>query len=293
MIMTHRAGQGRTAPGRARGGSRGPSRPARLAGGVALGLCLGLLCLLGLLAAGGCGSAAGPLNMPGAQGEFERGKTAYERGRYLEAIELLEAFERRHPGSQFIDDALFFLGKAHQGNNEQLLARQAFQRILTAFPRSTFSEDAYFEIARSWYLGMRGPALDPEPAEEAASAFAAYLRRYPEGKYVEAAREAVGEVQDTLAEKAYLNGRTYLRLGRPEAARRYFRKSYEQWPQASVAGKAVEGIARTYERQEDPDRAAQFYERLVEMLAPAPDRYEDGQDLLARAREKLAKGSPR
>ncbi len=276
--MTHSGGKGKSAP--------------RAAHGLTLVLAVGWLACAGLLTWAGCGSAAGPLRMPGAQGEFERGKTAYERGRHLEAIELLEAFERRHPGSQFIDDALYFLGKAHQANNEQLLARQAFERILTAFPRSSFSEDAYFEIARSWYLGMRGPALDPEPAEQAASAFAAYLRRYPEGKYVDEARAAVTEVQNTLAEKAFLNGRTYMRLGRPEAARRYFRKSYEQWPQATVAGKAVDGIARTYERQDDRERAVEFYERLVEMLAPAPDRYEDGQDLLARARQKLGQASP-
>ncbi len=275
--MTHSGGKGKSAP--------------RAAHGLTLVLAVGWLVCSGLLTGAGCGSAAGPLSMPGAQGEFERGKTAYERGRHLEAIELLEAFERRHPGSQFIDDALYFLGKAHQANNEQLLARQAFERILTAFPRSSFSEDAYFEIARSWYLGMRGPALDPEPAEEAAIAFAAYLRRYPEGKYVDEARAAITEVQNTLAKKAFLNGRTYMRLGRPEAARRYFRKSYEQWPQASVAGKAVDGIARTYERQDDRARAAEFYERLVEMLAPAPDRYEDGQDLLARAKQKLGLAS--
>jgi outer membrane protein assembly factor BamD len=246
-----------------------------------------LLWLIGL-ACLGCSSASGPSGMPGAQGQFERGKTAYDRGRYMEAIELLDAFERQYPGSQFIDDALFYLGKAHQGNSEHRLARQAFERILTAFPRSSFGEEALYEVARSWFLSMRGPALDPEPAEEAVKALADYLQRHPNGKYVDEARAAMADVQDTLAEKAYLNGRTYLRLGRTQAARRYFLKSYEQWPQASVAGKAVDGVARAFEQEQAWESAAAYYERLVTLLEPDPGRYEDGRDLLARAREKLA-----
>jgi len=234
-----------------------------------------------------CSSASGPLKAPGAQGEYLRGKDAYDQGQHLKAIEILEAFERRHPGSQYIDDALFHLGKAHQATHEYLLARQSFERILISFPRSNFAEEAWFEIARSWFLAIRGPALDPEPAEEAARSFADYLGRYPEGTHVEDAREALRSVHNTLAEKAYLNGRTYHRLGRTEAARRFFRKSYEQWPHATSAAKALSGLAQSFQDDERWDEARETLQRLIELLEPDPERYDEGSSILERAQKDL------
>lgn len=234
-----------------------------------------------------CSSASGPLKAPGAQGEYVRGKDAYDQGQHLKAIEILEAFERRHPGSQYIDDALYYLGKAHQAGHEYLLARQSFERILISFPRSNYAEEAWFEIARSWYLSIRGPALDPEPAEEAAKSFADYLGRYAEGTHVEEAREALRSVHNTLAEKAFLNGRTYLRLGRTEAARRCFRKSHEQWPHATSAAKALYGLAKSYVEDESRDEAREVLQRLIELLEPDPERYDDGSSILERARKDL------
>jgi len=224
---------------------------------------------------------------PGAQGEFLKGREAHERGDQARAIEIFEAFERNYPGSQFIDDALFFLGKAHQANGEQILARQAFQRLLDGFPRSSYAEDALFELAQSWVLSMRGPALDPEPAEEALRACEIYLRRYPEGTHREQAERAVVKARSNLAAKDYQNGCTYMRLGKPEAARRYFEKSLARWKQAPVSAKAMEGIAVSYEKQEQWEAARQATLDLLLHLGEDPDRYEDGPRIASEARRRL------
>jgi outer membrane assembly lipoprotein YfiO len=224
---------------------------------------------------------------PGAAGEFERGRQAHERGDQVRAIEILEAFERNYPGSQFIDDALFYLGKAHQASGEQILARQVFQRLLDGFPRSALAEDAHFEMAQCWVLSMPGPALDPEPAEEALRACALYLRRYPEGKHREQAELATVKARTVLARKDYLNGGTYLRIGRPEAARRYFQKSLDRWKDAPVSAKAMQGVAASYEKQELWDDARRTYGELLEHLGDDPSRFEDGQDIAANARRRL------
>ncbi len=249
---------------------------------------LPLAALAALLGPLSCGSQQARIEGPGAEGEFLEGRAAYDRGDQMRAIELLEAFERNHPGSQFIDDALYYLGLAHQANNEQLLARQAFQRLLDAFPRSSYAEDARFQFAQSWLMSMRGPALDPEPAEEALRAYAAYLRRYPDGEFREEAQEGMRRARSTLAEKDCLNGRTYLRLGKPEPARRYFRKSLERWDQAPVSAKALAGIARTYEEEKNWPEARRAWEALVDHLVDDPGRYEDGEELADKARERLA-----
>ncbi len=247
-------------------------------------LAIWLVLLAGLLSCSGGGGRHTP---PGAQGNFAKARQAYESGHHLRAIELLEAFEHNHPGSQYIDDAFYYLGKAHQASGEQLLARQAFNRLLNGFPRSEYAEASYFALAHSWFLSMRGPALDPEPAEEALVAFRGYLRRYPEGAHREEAELAILEVRGNLAKKDYLNGRTYMRLGRPAAARRYFRKSLEHWGESSVSAKAWDGIAHSYEAQDMWAEAREAYAALIGHLGDDPDRYEDGKKIAKSARRKM------
>jgi outer membrane assembly lipoprotein YfiO len=248
-----------------------------------------VLCLAGLLCA--CASAPRPVPLAGAEGDFARAKSEYDRGRMLEAITLLEAFEKEHPGSQYIDDALYLLGKAHQANKEQILARQAFQRLLDDYPRSPFAEDALFEVAYSWFLSVRGPALDPEPAEEALRSFRTYLGRYPEGKYRDPARGGEQAVLGTLAKKDCLNGETYMKLRRYPAARRYFEKSLERWNESPVSARALAGIARSYEKEGSAAEARAAYERLLAHLGDDPARYQQGEELARRARQRLA-GTP-
>jgi len=245
---------------------------------------------LGLLL-GACSRAPHVVPQPGPEGEFARAQQDYERGRMLDAITRLESFERDYPGSQYIDDALFLLGKAHQVNKEQILARQSFQRVLDDFPRSPFAEDALFEVAQSWYLSVRGPALDPEPAEEALRAFRIYLGRYPEGKYASEARRGEQLALGLLARKDYLNGDTYMKLRRYAAARRYFEKSIERWADSPSSALALDGIARSYEKEKAPAEAGAAYRRLLEHLGDDPTRFERGEGLARRARQKVAEAS--
>jgi outer membrane protein assembly factor BamD len=244
------------------------------------------LALAGLLA--GCSAGPRVVPQPGPDGDFNRAKTEYERGHMVEAISLLEAFERSYPGSQYIDDALYLLGKAHQANREQILARQEFRRLLDDYPRSPYAEDALFEFAQSWFLSVRGPTLDPEPAEEALRGFRTYLGRYPEGKFSDAARTGESSVRALLARKDCLNGETYLKLRQPVPARRYFDKSLEQWAESPVSARVLDGLARSYDAQGDTAAARAAYERLLEHLGDDPARYEQGPKLERRARQRLA-----
>ena len=237
----------------------------------------------------GCSRSPGAGPAFGPEGDFEAGRREYERGHLVAAIEILEAFERNHPGSQYIDDALFYLGKAHQENDEYLLARQAFERVVEDYPMSPHAEDARFEIARSWLLGVRGAELDAEPVEEALRSMRAYQRRYPEGAHREEVGEAIAELLGTLARKDYLNAETYMRLGRPAAARRYFEKSLEYWDQSPCSAQAIAGIARSHEAEKDWAAARQSYARLLSHLGDDPGRYREGKELADRAREKLAR----
>jgi outer membrane protein assembly factor BamD len=245
---------------------------------------------LGLLL-GACSSTPHVVPQPGPEGEFARAQEDYTRGRMVDAITRLESFEKAYPGSQYIDDALYLLGKAHQANKEQILARQAFRRVLDDFPRSPFAEDALFELAESWFLSVRGPALDPEPAEEALRAYRVYLGRFPEGKYAPEAHQGEQLALGLLARKDCLNGETYMKLRYYLAARRYFEKSLERWADSPSSARALDGIARSYEKERLSAEALAAYQRLLDHVGDDPSRFERGEALARQARKKVAEAS--
>ena len=234
-----------------------------------------------------CSSSDSRVGIPGAEGDFERGRIAYENGHHLRAIELLGNFETQHPGSRFVDDALYYLGLSHQTNNEQILARQAFDRLLNAYPRSEYAEETYFEIAHCWYRSKRRAELDPEPAEDAVRSFNIYLRRYPAGVHVAEAEVSIAELLNLLAKKDYFNGETYRKMGRFEAARRYYQKALDRVADAPCAALVWKGIARTYEKEKNLSQALEAYKSLRELLGVDPDRFESGGALAVDAERKL------
>ncbi len=216
----------------------------------------------------GCGGTIPAADPLGSEGDFRRGERLLEQKRYLQAIEALDAFRNDHPGSDRIDDAIFLLGVAHQKSGEHLLARDEFVRLLRDFPQSEHREEAQFEVAMSWMAEVRGPALDPEPIEEALKAFRTYLRLYPEGKYAARSEENITRCRDRLAVKAYQNGLTYLRLKAGEAARIYFEKSLAELPESSCAADALLGLARAHELRADPEAARSTYRSVIEFVTP-------------------------
>ncbi len=250
-----------------------------------------------MIAASGCGGGLAPRRAPdllvfpggvdAARQRMAKAERAYDKGHYEEVILLLSDFDREFPGSPLFDSAFLLLGRAHQANEEYLLARQAFRRILEETPGSPLAEDALFEIGRCWFLAIGGPERDPGPAEEAISTFGQYLERYPGGKYVSEAQEGLERARETLAKKDYLNGRTYLRLGYYGAARRYFRKSLERKADSRCSGLALAGLAEAYEREGRRAEAVRVYRRLIGHLQESPQDFEKGGALLRKAQRRL------
>jgi outer membrane assembly lipoprotein YfiO len=247
--------------------------------------------LAAALVLAGCAGALGGRGA-GPEAEFLHGQHLFENGRYLEAIQALEAFRTEHPGSDRVDDAILLLGKAHAKMGENLLARDEFDRLLRDFPQSDHREEAQFEKAMAWLADSHGPALDPEPTQSALDAFRLYTRNYPEGSYRAEAEKYQRACLDRLAAKAYLNGETYLRLRQPGAARTYFKKSLSILNDSSRAGDALLGLARASELLGEAATARDYYQQLIDFATSERMRGDPKlRALRDRASQALAQAS--
>ncbi|MBU1700519.1 MAG: outer membrane protein assembly factor BamD [Candidatus Eisenbacteria bacterium] len=230
---------------------------SRLAGGLALLFAVSLLI-------SGCGGSHGgktESHLP-VLDELIRARRDYDKGHYSDAVLSLAQFTDRHPGSRFMDEALFKLGKSHQYIAEYLLATDSFRRILDDYPQSEWLEEATYELGRSAYLGSKGPDYDQEATYDAISTFRLYLRQYPEGNFVKDVEELLFICEDRLVRKAYISGDTYLKVHRMEPARFYFDKGIAIRSDVPAAADCLLGLARSYKIEKKPIKALEAFERL-------------------------------
>lgn len=252
--------------------------------------------LIFLLAAvlSGCGSSTpGLQKLPSEEADYLKAKKIYDDGDYVRAVEELGAYVEAHPGSNRLDQALLLLGLSHQRTGSNLLAVDDFNRLIRDFPQSPVREEAEFERANSHFLESLGPALDSSDTESALDLMNAYLIRYPEGTYKGQAEDIVNRCLEKLAQKAYLNAQTYLRLRHYRAAKIYLQKALDTKPDFQRAGLALAELARACTRLLEDEEARGAWQRLLDYATPERIQKDKRLAVLRReAEEELRKLGP-
>lgn len=77
-----------------------------------------------------------------AEGEFITGEFYFKKDSYKAAIHRLEGLLKQFPEYKRADEALLLTGKAYRALKMEEKARDAFQRLITAYPSSKFVSEA-------------------------------------------------------------------------------------------------------------------------------------------------------
>ena len=77
-----------------------------------------------------------------AQRELYVGKFYFNRGAYNAAIKRFETILKEYPGSEYDDQALYYLGESLWELEQKGAARAAFERLLSQFPDSELGPPA-------------------------------------------------------------------------------------------------------------------------------------------------------
>lgn len=211
----------------------------------------------------GCGDQylGPPADTPAGQLEYAR--HLLERGSYYDAISELTLFTAENPGSGLLDTALFYLGEAYLGKRDYPMAAAEFERLLREFPGSGHAPAARFSLGVAYDEQSLPAELDPTMTERAIEQFLLFMRLHPESPHVPEARERVNALRGKMAKKAYLNGRLYIKLKQPEAARFYFDIVASEYPESEYAPNALFEGARAYEMEGNTTSAIGRYKELL------------------------------
>ena len=237
---------------------------------------VGLVFIAALVAAG-CGGSL--KEQKSGVADYEKGKAAFDRSNWYDAIADLKSYVEQYPGTEKTDDALYYLGEAYFRNKDHALASGQFDRLIRDFPQSPFQPDALFLLARCDDVSSRPALLDQTETLRAIDRYRQFLETYPEHAKAAEARQRVATLRDRLAEKRFRNGRLYAKLHQDAAASFYLEGVLNEYAETRWAGDAALLLAEIYLRQGKREEAIAALRRIPQDLATAEVRRK-GQERL-------------
>ncbi len=138
--------------------------------------------------------------------------------------------------------AQYKLGLVLKELNRPFEAEEAFNKVLTNYPDSEWSQAAKFQIAAVRSMTSRGPAYDQGAAKEAKEKFEEFIKEYPDAVLSKKAEENIGQLKEKEAEGHYNIGRFYEKQQAFDSAKIYYEGIISTNPRSPWAVKAMERL---------------------------------------------------
>jgi outer membrane protein assembly factor BamD len=249
-----------------------------------------LLLLLSLLLPallGGCG-------MLGKEFDETEGWTAAElynkaareldSANYKRAIELYQKLETRYPFGRYAMQGQLDVAYAHYKAEEPEAALAAADRFIKLYPQNPYVDYAYYlkgvvNYNRSVgfldrFIPVDTSQRDPGSALDAFEDFAELVRRFPDSKYAEDARQRMLYLRSNLAKNEVNVARYYMQRGAYIAAANRAQYVVERYQRTSAVEDALEIMVDAYQRLGKPQLATDA-QRVLDMNRAAGRFVED------------------
>jgi outer membrane protein assembly factor BamD len=230
-----------------------------------------------LLGLWGCGHK--PTLVLSVKEQFKVAKQYYDRNKYYKAQQEFEKLIYTYPGNTIIDTAQYYLSMSQYGQKDYIIAAGEFERLLRSYPQSEFADDAQYQIGMCHYKMSPKYQLDQTETEEAIEAFQTFLGNFIASPLAEDARNRIKELENKLAQKKFMIGILYLKLGDYEPARTYFWAVRDDFPSTDWAVQAIYYTGEALYGQKKYDQALETFQSFTTGFPSHP--------LAAKANKKI------
>ncbi len=189
-----------------------------------------LLLMLAAFAMAGCSHYGKMLKSKNPAEQYATAKKYIEEGKYEKARTLFDKVRLSYMGKPQADSILFYRALTFYEQKDYDLSSDGFDMFRTEYPRSALLEKAELLYALGYYYSSPEAVRDQSTTVQAIDAINTYISRYPgspERKDLEAKRD---ELTNKLYEKAYLNARTYYKIGQYKPAIAALTNALREYP---------------------------------------------------------------
>lgn len=233
-----------------------------------------LALLLSLL--GGCGIFGKEFDETegwSAEELYNRASRELGAGNYTRAIELYRKIEARYPFGRFAMQAQLDLAYAHYRADQPEEALAAADRFIALYPQNPFVDYAYYLKGVVNYnrsvgfldrlIPVDASQRDPGSAMDAFEDFAELVRRFPDSRYAEDARQRMLYLRNNLARHEVNVAQYYMRRGAYIAAANRAQYVVERFQRTAAVEDALEVMIEAYQRLGKEQLAADVRRVLV------------------------------
>ncbi|MDX1626299.1 MAG: outer membrane protein assembly factor BamD [Wenzhouxiangellaceae bacterium] len=249
---------------------------------------LAVVLALGL---GGCAGDREEDEGPGAEELYEDAQRALASRNYELAINLYRNLTIRFPFGRHAEQALLDMAYAQHKARKPEAAISTLDRFLRTYPthpnvdyarylKGLVNYDVTMGFLRKMFPGQAADR-DQQAAHEAFRDFQELIRRHPDSRYVADARQRMVFLRNIMAEYEVEVARYYARRGAHVAAVNRARYVIENYPGAPANVEALQLMARSYDKMDMPELAADTRRVLEYNYADLVDE-EKREGLLSR-----------
>lgn len=206
----------------------------------------------------------------------------YDEGDYLRAQTLMELVLNQYRGTRQGEELFFKYAYTHYHLGNYQLAATYFTNFASTFAYSTYTEEADFMTAYSYYRQSPSFRLDQDPSVKAIDAFQDFANKYPESERVAECNKLIDELRVKLEEKAYAQGQLYYDLSQYQAAITSFQNMLEEFPESHRAEEVRFLILKAsfeYAVNSVYDKRAERYAEAMNKYNDYINRYPNGANL--------------
>ena len=209
-----------------------------------------------------CSSTEETLTLP-VEERYAKAKALFDDGDYLKAIEDFKTITIQFQGSEYGDDAQFYLAECRFLRSEFILAAAEYDNLVRLMPGSPYVNIARYKRAESYYQLSPKSQLDQKYTRYALDNFQTYIEFSPADSMAKDAETKIQELTLKLSKKMFDGGILYYRLEYYKAAVSYFDKLIQEYHDSPYVDDGMYWKAKCQSERKDFAGAEQTLNELL------------------------------
>jgi len=161
---------------------------------------------------------------------------------YYHAITIYRKVIENSPYGKLAASSQYKIGIILKNAGDFSEARKEFEKVISNYPNSEWSEAAKFQVAKTSSLSSLKPEYDQEASGEAIDKYEQFLKKHPQAELSKEAKKEVGSLTDKQAEKDFKVAEFYEKQKAYKSAEIYYEGVIKQYPDTVWANNARDKI---------------------------------------------------
>ena len=202
----------------------------------------------------GCSASMPDESLPLAE-HLKIGMDLLDQGKFVKAQDEFKFILSRGTGTDYGDDAQFFLAEAYFLNDQYIISIKEYENLTRKMAFSPFFEKARFRICEAYRIESPNYYNDQAYTEKALERYREFLDDFPDSKHSKTVSESMRVLRNKLAKKLYETGILYIKMDEFEPARMSFNQVLDLYYDADIIESVHYQIIQSYLKQGNNKKA--------------------------------------